>query len=360
LRQTQLALKNSAENAPDPIAEELDSTEPPTALRNKNNSQRNTDSQLALRMTDKPEVDQADDMTEEPEEVEKLASNRKSKTSGVEPTSPMTRDDAVQSASQNSSGPDRAVRSALHSVNGPEDEFNKLTWEQHLRQAVMQIDNSSSLQLSGPQERVRQALISRLLALSLNDREAMLNPIEGLQPHEQDYLNHQLSAIFDAIDPEANPVSSRKWSLVMLNQRKANTHLASLSNLEINNIEFCTEVIDFGVTTPFQVNKFSSDQEVLLYLELDNFVSEKSKDGKGYETQLQGSYEIIDSSGRRVADQMLPPDSHICKNVRRDYFIAYRLFMPPKISAGNYTLKLTIEDLKGKKFGQADIQFQIQ
>ena len=96
---------------------------------------------------------------------------------------------------------------------------------------------------------------------------------------------------------------------------------------------------------------------MLLYCELDNFISEKLKNE--YETKLQGSYEIVDKSGKRVTDQLLPPDEHICSNHRRDYFIAYRIFMPKEIPAGSYTLKLTIEDMKGRKFGQSSIDFQI-
>jgi hypothetical protein len=351
LRQTQLALRRSVED----VDEADDSAEVPIASR-KRNSQRNTDNEMVMRMTDK-----ADNEMSEPSRVAKADENRKSKSAAGERTSRKDwEDDAVQPASHSKSGLDRAVQPAFMLLDDVDEPVEKSSWQQHLRAALQQLDGSVTGELASPQERVRQAMIARLLALSLNDREAMLEPIEGFQAHEQDYVNHQLSAIFDAIDPEANPVSGRKWSLVMLNQRKANTHLASLSNLEINNIAFCTEVIDFGVTTPFAANKFAADQEVLLYLELDNFVSERSKDGKGYETQLQGSYEIVDSSGRRVADQLLPADSHMCKNIRRDYFIAYRVYMPPKIAAGNYTLKLTIEDLKGRKFGQADIQFQIQ
>lgn len=365
LRQTQLALGKSADKASGLNEQPLQATKTSTTVR-KATSQSSTDEELVMRLTDKDDAKQAD--VEQPEylskesvKLEKLAGDRRPKSAADEPTIRKATTGAVQPASHESSkGLDRSAKPAFTVEEEAEQAEDTLTWQEHLRQAILQLNQSSSQQLAMPQERLRQAMIARLLSLSLNDREAMLDPIEGLQPHEQDYVNYQLSAIFDAVDPEANPVSSRKWSLVMLNQRKANTHLASLSNLEINNMAFCTEVIDFGLTTPFPSNKFLPDQEVLLYLELDNFVCEKSKDGKAYETQLQGSYEIVDSNGRRIADQMLPADSHICKNIRRDYFIAYRIYMPPKVSPGSYTLKLTIEDLKGRKFGQADIQFQIQ
>ena len=237
-----------------------------------------------------------------------------------------------------------------------------MDWEDHLREALRQLSVSSTAEdalAANPREQMRRQVVARLLALALNDRELMLKKIDQLQPTEQDYLGHQLTALLDAIDPSGHPVSGRRWSLVMLNQRKAHDYLTSRSNLEVNNLSFCTEVESFGVTSRFAKYQFTADQEVLLYCELDNFVSEKLKDGRGFETQLQGHYEIVDAQGKRVADQGLPLDSHICRNRRRDYFIAYRIYMPQQISPGNYALKLTIEDLKGNKFGQSEVQFQI-
>lgn len=288
-------------------------------------------------------------------------------------------DEYPTNASHNRKGDDDSVRSAVaeskidadleDSTRGDIDRDagdrdgrtkKELTWQQHIQQAIKQLDSVDKDSLETPQSRIRQQVLSRMLALTLDDRQGMLKPVDGLQPGEQDYFNYQFSALADAIDPEANPSASRKWSTVMINQRKAHSNLASISNLEINNLAFCTEVVDFGVTVPFPTYTFKAYDEVLLYLELDNFVSEKSRDGKGFETQLQGSYEIVDASGRRVMDQTLPSDSHICKNMRRDYFISYRLRLPDKISIGSYTLKVTIEDVKGHKFGQKEIQFQIQ
>jgi hypothetical protein len=127
--------------------------------------------------------------------------------------------------------------------------------------------------------------------------------------------------------------------------------------LEIKNANFCTDVHSYGVISKFASANFQPNQELLLYCELDNFSAEPVKDG--FETQLQGSYEIVDASGRRVADMLLPEDADVCRNQRRDYFIAYRIYMPQKIEPGRYQLRLTIEDMKGRKFGQTALDFQI-
>ncbi len=229
-------------------------------------------------------------------------------------------------------------------------------WQDHIHQAISQLSGADEV-AANPEEQMRLAVVKRLLSLSVGDVNSAVERVDGLQPHEQDYFVHQLHALHDAIDPEGNPVLSRRWTLVMLNQRKALGHLSAVSNLEIHNIALCTEVDSFGVISKFPQYHFRPDQELLLYCELDNFVSEPVKDG--FETQLQGSYEIVDSGGRRVADQLLPMDSHVCRNQRRDYFIAYRIYMPQSIEPGRYQLKLTIEDMKGRKFGQSSVDFQV-
>jgi hypothetical protein len=102
-----------------------------------------------------------------------------------------------------------------------------------------------------------------------------------------------------------------------------------------------------------------------LYVEVENFSAEE-KGPHSYETELQGSYQIFDASGAIVAERKLPLDREVCRNYRRDYFLAYRLYMPDNIPPGGYRLELTIEDLKargqyqGRKLGQASIEFAIR
>ncbi len=232
-----------------------------------------------------------------------------------------------------------------------------LDWHQHITAALAHMEDQATA--ASPEEQIHLQMVQRLLHMSLGDIEAASEPIDGLQANGQDFIRHSLKSLHDVTNPSGNPVETKRYTLAMISQRQAMSHLASVSNLEVRNATFCTEVDGFGVVTKFPQYAFKPDQELLLYCELDNFVSTQLE-GKGYETQLQGSYEIVDANGRRVADQLLPLDSHLCRNQRRDYFIAYRIYMPQKIDAGKYQLKLTVEDMKGRKFGQSVLDFQIQ
>lgn len=240
----------------------------------------------------------------------------------------------------------------------PAESFpDELDWRQHIAAAIAQLEQQPTT--STPEEKIHMQMVDRLLHMSLGDIEAASEPIDGLQTNGQDFIRHSLKSLYEVTNPTGNPVEIKRYTLAMLSQRQALSHLAAVSNLDVRNATFCTEVDGFGVVTKFPQYTFKPDQELLLYCELDNFVSTHTE-GKGYETQLQGSYEIVDANGRRVADQLLPMDSHLCRNQRRDYFIAYRMYMPQKIDPGKYQLKLTVEDMKGRKFGQAALDFQIQ
>jgi len=233
------------------------------------------------------------------------------------------------------------------------------SWHQMTSHAIEALE--AQLESAPPSDeslRISQEVTLRMLYVAQRRLDDALRPIDRLTEHEQEFLRHQMQAMYEASNPDANPVRSRHWSLVMNSQREATAHLAAVSNLEVRSVEFCTQVDGYGVYQPFARNRFVPDQDVLLYCEIDNVAAEKVK--SGFETQLQGSYEIRDAQGRRVADQILPMEPEICQNHRRDYFIVYRIYMPQQVPPGAYQLKLTIEDMKGRKFGQSTADFEIQ
>ena len=231
-----------------------------------------------------------------------------------------------------------------------------LTLRQH-GHAMIEMLEKQIQETTNPDERILLNRNRRLINFVLDDLDAAQEPINGLAKETQSYFQNLIQGLYDATDINGNPVASRRLTLALQSHRVATNGLSKLANLEVLNPAFCTEVDSFGVVTPFTDYRFEPGQEVLLYCELENFVSRKLKNG--YETQLQGSYEIIDPTGRKLADQLLPEDTDICGNQRKDFYIAYRLHMPNDVEAGPYKLKLIIEDMTGHKFGQATLDFSI-
>jgi len=233
------------------------------------------------------------------------------------------------------------------------------TWHGVISEAIENLETDLESKPTADESlRRSQEITLRMLYVAQRRLDDALRPIERLEAHEQEYVRHQMQALYEASNPDANPAKARHWSSVMMSQREATAHLAAVSNLEVRSVAFCTQVDGYGTFQKFAKNQFASDQDVLLYCEIDNVAAEKVK--LGYETQLQGSYEIRDNQGRLVADQDLPMEPEICSNHRRDYFIVYRIYMPSQLAPGNYELRLTIHDKKGGKYGHSSVAFEIR
>lgn len=232
------------------------------------------------------------------------------------------------------------------------------SWEDDMQQAIQKLrDRLSNGKELTPKERQQLEARLRMMYLAANQLDSSLQPVETWDNQEKEWFRNTLQALYHAYDTEGPESRSRRFSLVAERQRAANQHLAAISNLEVRNLEFCSAVESYGLITRFPTNSFKADQMVLLYCEIENFATISVPEG--YETEFKANYEIVDLAGNRVSEQSLPTDRQKCRNWRRDYFIAYRFHLPKDLVPGKYQLKLNIEDLKGKKFGQSSVEFTI-
>ncbi len=256
-----------------------------------------------------------------------------------------------------------AVQHAMYNQSPPADHSKapldgarpELSAEEHVRAAAEK--RAAEEPAIGPNEKLQRQVSARWLYLEAGDIDQAMEPIPDLPDNHQSFIQHTMQARYDATHSAGPPDEKRRWTLVASSLRKALDAVTAMSDLEVHNVAFCQEVASFGVVTTFPANDFKPDQEGLLYCELENFVAQQVRGG--YETKLEASYGIFDSNGRRIASEKLPADSHVCRNQRRDYFIAYRIYMPQSITPGSYKLQLTIHDVKGDKYGQGDIAFKV-
>jgi hypothetical protein len=230
-------------------------------------------------------------------------------------------------------------------------------WHQHLQRTISALKVGVSRPADTTFDQTRKAAYLRLLYLIAEDTHSAVEPIEGVETPQQEFWKHQLHGLALYLDPKGTPVRDRRVALVLRELHDAAAYLAETSTLDIRNPAFCSKVDSYGVYTEFASNEFLPDQEVLLYVEIDNYSSKRTSEG--YVTSLQGSYQILDASGRRVADHSFPVEQETCRNRRRDYFIPFRMWIPKNIYPGEYVLQLTIEDTQAHKFGQTSLNFKI-
>ena len=221
--------------------------------------------------------------------------------------------------------------------------------------ALEAVDANAAL---GSQESTRKQIELRLLCLAAGRRDEALRPIPGMTAAEQEYWSSQLFALAAWLDTEKIPAADRRANEALAHLDAARGKLAELGGLQVRNPQFCTRVDGYGSFTKFKEYAFKPGQDVVLYVELDNFRCE-STDG-GYRTALSSRYRILDSQSKQVTEHEFPAIEEVCQNRRRDYYISFRVTMPQRIYNGRHTLQLTVEDTLGKKVGQTSIEFTIQ
>lgn len=189
-------------------------------------------------------------------------------------------------------------------------------------------------------------------------RDEAVKPVKELREQEQEFWRSEALGLADLLGNDRLANESRRYAVALKSLEEAESHLAAAGSLALRNIALCRKVQDFGVIERFKTHDFTRNQEVLLYVEVRNFTA-KQKEDHLYETELQGSFRVLDRSGIARAERTLPLDKQTCANLRRDYYIAYRLYIPSELAPGSYTLELTIEDKKGSKSNNALLDFNV-
>jgi hypothetical protein len=229
--------------------------------------------------------------------------------------------------------------------------------QQRLEAAIETLEAEIPKNPTTPAEVAQHARL-RLLYAAAGRREDALRPIPAAPPAAQEFLAKELDGLSTWLSADqsldtASRAAETKPALV-----EALGKLAESAPLVVRNMAFCTEVQSYGCAKRFEKYEFQSNQEVLLYAEVENFATELTP--KGYHTSLRSTYQILDSRGQRVAEHAFAATEEHCQNIRRDYFIGYHLRLPKRLDPGAYTLQLSIEDLKCLKVGQASIEFVVK
>ncbi len=232
-----------------------------------------------------------------------------------------------------------------------------LSWKDHLMASIAALETELR-EAEGREDAADKHARLRMLALAAGRRDDALRPIPGAPPGVQDFWRRELYGLGVWFDAERVSDASRRAGEAREQLAAALVPLGSLAPLVLRNLTFITRVQSYGDYKPFAKCEFLPDEEVLLYVEIENFTSEETP--KGFQTALEGSYRIFDSRNQQVAERHLGTTEETCRNPRRDFFLVYHLRIPKRIYAGKHTLQLTVVDLKSKKVGQSSVEFSVK
>jgi len=230
------------------------------------------------------------------------------------------------------------------------------TWQTHLDQTIRLLESQVS-PAPASSEQIAQHARLRMLYLLSGRRDDALKPIPAVAPGTQDFWSNEFYGLASLLEGASGGSPSRLAADAHRPLSDAVARLGESCPLLLGNLAFVTEVQSYGVFKRFAKYEFAPGQKLLLYAEVENFKSTEME--KGFRTELKSSYEILDSSGRRVAEHEFKANEEYCANRRRDFFIGYEFLLPERIYPGKHVLRLTVEDTASGKVGESSIEFTV-
>jgi hypothetical protein len=230
-------------------------------------------------------------------------------------------------------------------------------WKRKLLETVELLEQTKKAKQFSESEQAYLDLCLRLLHLIQGNREQAVAAVESLSPEEQEFWKEQFFAISRIITDPADEssgvfVSRQKQAFRALpHLRNATSHLASIANLDVKNLHWCTEIHGFGQFTEANQYSVKPGNEYLIYCEIENWSIEENATDQGarYTSKIQASYAIVDEAGGVVKQNQFPPITDVGRNRRRDFYLVLRTTIPTNLSPGTYHLQLSVDDLIGSK-----------
>jgi len=131
--------------------------------------------------------------------------------------------------------------------------------------------------------------------------------------------------------------------------------------LTLATMAICYSVDGFGNYESFDDLAFlaNESQDVLVYLEVENFASELSDNGD-WLTKLDQKLEIYDdASGIRAWSVDWQPAVDRSATRRQDFFTTQRITLPERLSIGRYQLKVTMRDILSGAEAESSVTFDM-
>ncbi|MFN8705895.1 MAG: hypothetical protein ACK50J_04385 [Planctomyces sp.] len=227
----------------------------------------------------------------------------------------------------------------------------------------------------------RQAEL-RLLYLIADRSGDAVSVIESLPPEEQELWQSMVMAMdrylsgsgspldqtaeAQSLESSANKVGARsreeRLTATAEQLRAAVRHAQALSPLTIRRADFCSEIHGFGSIEELPGTTFSAGQPVLIYLELDNFRTERTESGT-YRSKFSAILEIqrSDEHGDQLIEA-IPVESieDEATTRRTDFYQSYELTIPSHLAEGRYQIRITVRDLKGSQQAVTVLPFAIR
>lgn len=202
-------------------------------------------------------------------------------------------------------------------------------------------------------------LIQAIMAYQTNNPEAAVNYLRGYDPTTQQILISLMPPIVRLAEGKLAEMKPEEMDSLQNEILRIPNMLRTRASLQLNNIQLCREVSQFGHFKPFAArHQYRPGEIAYLYMELANFSCIPDAAGNGFGINLAGSIELRNAAGVMVwrADPKEVPDRVF--SIPNDYYRAYR-FEVPAVPAGAYSLQVRVVDKPTGREARKTLTFSV-
>ncbi|MCP4250884.1 MAG: hypothetical protein GY778_27920 [bacterium] len=197
-----------------------------------------------------------------------------------------------------------------------------------------------------------------LLQLAVGDEQAARNLPADSTGGMSELLTRALETMIAVRRALEHPVTQSEAALQAVSA--LHTVLREHGDLLIPAVALCTRVQTFGVydemadgaLLPHRANR------AIVYIEAANFFSERTPEGQ-YRTVLSNRLEVLTPQGQSLWQRQEPSIVDLSRQRRTDFFVAQLITLPDSLGAGDFVLKVTLQDELSGKSNQAIHRFSI-
>lgn len=201
----------------------------------------------------------------------------------------------------------------------------------------------------------------RLMYLIDGQDEKALAPSDGVNAEVLEIMQGQLRALMAArstADRDPAVWANRQLEAV----EKLRNLVRSRADLQVPKVELCTAIEGYGRFEPISPAEFKAGakaNKVLLYIEVDNFTTEKTASGL-YRTLLSVRQSLLNKAGEELWSTRDENIEDLARQKRRDFYLTVGpLSIPKSLGPGQYVLKVEVEDVLAGKINSNVAKFKM-
>lgn len=200
----------------------------------------------------------------------------------------------------------------------------------------------------------------RLMYFVMGQPDKATATIEGTNSEVQNLVVAHLQTLMAAQARDyRDPALSANQQLEQVESLR--TLIRAKADLQVPKVVLCTAIEGFGRYTPIEPAEFKAGQKnrVLLYLEVDNFRTEKTASGM-FRTLLSVRESLLTRTGEELWSMQDANIEDLARQQRRDFYLTIgELTIPKTLTPGEYVLKVEVEDVLAGKINSSTAKFKI-